>query len=150
MESKKINGIRQTSVWFFISSGKGKQIFFDYESQYFRWIEMCLVFLESGIAYVLLCIKFYLFEPCHQIISLFSFIFSIFVCSALGNILGKFGVPYLTFPFNLLAIVTFLSLQTIYPALPKEEVNALGYNCTSLETGFVVNKKTNSILQVKK
>ena len=100
------------------------------------------------MAYVLLCRrvkKFYLFEPCHQIISLFSFIFSIFVCSALGNILGKFGVPYLTFPFNLLAIVTFLSLQTIYPALPKEEVNALGYNCTSLETGFVVNKKTNDI-----
>ena len=84
-------------------------------------------------------------EPCHQIVSLFSFIFSIFVCSALGNILGKFGVPYLTFPFNLLAIVTFLSLQTIYPALPKEEINALGYNCTSSEIGFVVNKKTDSI-----
>jgi len=61
---------------------------------------------------------------------------SIFVCSALGNILGKFGVPYLTFPFNLLAIVTFLSLQTIYPSLPKEDKNNLSYNCSLLEAQF--------------
>ena len=44
--------------------------------------------------------------------------FSIFVCSALGNVLGKFGVPYLTFPFNILAITSFLTLQTIYPKEP--------------------------------
>ena len=68
---------------------------------------------------------------------------SIFVCSALGNILGKFGVPYLTFPFNLLAIVTFLSLQTIYPAVPTEDKNNLSYNCSLLETQFKVNKKMN-------
>jgi len=43
---------------------------------------------------------------------------SIFVCSALGNVLGKFGVPYLTFPFNILAITSFLTLQTIYPKEP--------------------------------
>ena len=71
------------------------------------------------------------------------FFCSIFVCSALGNILGKFGVPYLTFPFNLLAIVTFLSLQTIYPALPEENKNNVSYNCSLLETQFKVNKKMN-------
>ena len=52
---------------------------------------------------------------------------SIFVCSALGNLLGKFGVPYLTFPFNILAITSFLTFKTIYPPLeePLQPTSAL-------------------------
>ena len=72
------------------------------------------------------------------------------MCSALGNVLGKFGVPYLTFPFNILAIVTFLTLQTIYPALPEKDTltssyNTTSNNVTSVEIEFVVNKKTTKI-----
>ena len=62
--------------------------------------------------------------------------------------MGKFGVPYLTFPFNLLAIVTFLSLQTIYPAVPTEDKTNLSYNCSLLETQFKVNKKMNEKLSI--
>ena len=57
----------------------------------------------------------FLSQPTSSLKLFLLFFCSIFVCSALGNVLGKFGVPYLTFPFNILAITSFLTFQTIYP-----------------------------------
>ena len=37
--------------------------------------------------------------------------FSVYLCSAFGNFLSKFSVPYLALPFNIIAVCTFLTLQ---------------------------------------
>jgi hypothetical protein len=36
---------------------------------------------------------------------------SIFGCSACVNTLGKFNIPYLALPFNLIAVITFLTIK---------------------------------------
>ena len=45
------------------------------------------------------------------------FLCSVFIGSACNNVLGKFHVPYLTLPFNIVAICTFLIL------LPNEDLS---------------------------
>lgn len=37
--------------------------------------------------------------------------FSVYLCSAFGNFLSKFNVPYLALPFNIIAVCTMLTLQ---------------------------------------
>ena len=37
--------------------------------------------------------------------------FSILISSALCNTIGKFGLPYFTMPFNMVAILCFLSIK---------------------------------------
>lgn len=42
------------------------------------------------------------------------------LCGAFNNILGKFDVPYLALPFNILAVLTFTAFHAIHPAAPAE------------------------------
>ena len=37
--------------------------------------------------------------------------FSVFIASALNNLLGKFSLPFMTLPFNIVAICTFITLM---------------------------------------
>ena len=37
--------------------------------------------------------------------------FSIFICGGLSNTLGKANIPYMTFPFNFVAICTFIAIK---------------------------------------
>ncbi len=52
------------------------------------------------------------------------FSFSLYLCSAFGNFLGRTGgVPYLALPFNLIAICTFLTLKpSDFHATPQAQV----------------------------
>ena len=57
--------------------------------------------------------------------------------------LGKFGVPYLTFPFNILAIVTFLAFQTNYPETPQTTDAETFSNQTTVMLGSMAVSKNN-------
>ena len=46
---------------------------------------------------------------------------SIFICGGLANSIGKVNIPYLTFPFNVVAICAFLAIKPP----PMEENNAV-------------------------
>ena len=52
------------------------------------------------------------------------FLFSIFICKALSATLGKFNLPYLTLPFNILSIIIFLAMgsRSNSDRLYKEEI----------------------------
>ena len=41
-------------------------------------------------------------------------IYSQFICSAFNNILSKFKIPYMAWPFNVIATASFMALHAFY------------------------------------
>lgn len=63
---------------------------------------------------------------------------SIFICGALANTLGKVGIPYMTIPFNLVALCSFFAFQSIQaPTVPLAPVELIRDSELEVDWGLV-------------